>query len=125
MASLGVSGCGFHGLLRLAGVNAAIYRAFYSVQKKNKKKSGLKKFLKPKIFLFRQKKHNQTLLQSTKANALRLNELLHAELLSMAALTPAQLVINQATARYLQTGNLHSGCFKGEKSPALDLALPV
>ena len=29
----GVSGCGFHGLLRLAGVNAAIYRVFYSVQK--------------------------------------------------------------------------------------------
>ena len=80
-ASLGVSGCGFHGLLRLAGVNAAIYRVF---------------------------------LQRAKANALRLNELLHAELLSMAALTPAQLVINQATARYLQTGNLHSGCFKGE-----------
>ena len=56
----------------------------------------------------------QSLLQCAKANALRLNELLHAELLSMAALTPAQLVINQATARYLQTGNLHGGCFKGE-----------
>ena len=55
----------------------------------------------------------QSLLQCAKANALRLNELLHAELLSMAALTPAQLVINQATARYPQTGNLHSGCFKG------------
>ena len=57
--------------------------------------------------------HIQSFLQRAKANALRLNELLHAELLSMAALTPAQLVINQATARYPQTGNLHSGCFKG------------
>lgn len=83
-ASLGVSGCGFHGLLRLAGVNAAIYRVF---------------------------------LQRAKANALRLNELLHAELLSMAALTPAQLVINQATARYPQTGNLHSGELAGGENP--------
>ena len=59
-ASLGVSGCGFHGLLRLAGVNAAIYRVF---------------------------------LQRAKANALRLNELSHAELMYIAALTPTQLVI--------------------------------
>ena len=55
----------------------------------------------------------QSLLQCAKANALRLNELLHAELLSMAALTPAQLVINQATARYPQTANLHSGELAG------------
>jgi len=38
-------------------------------------------------------RHIQSFLQRAKANALRLNELLHAELLSMAALTPAQLVI--------------------------------
>lgn len=44
-------------------------------------------------------------------------ELLHAELLSMAALTPAQLVINQATARYPQTGNLHSGELAGGENP--------
>ena len=62
-ASLGVSGCGFHGLLRLAGVNAAIYRVF---------------------------------LQRAKANALRLNELSHTELMYIAALTPTQLVIIQA-----------------------------
>lgn len=59
----------------------------------------------------------QSLLQCAKANALRLNELLHAELLSMAALTHAQLVINQATARYPQTGNLHSGELAGGENP--------
>ena len=53
-------------------------------------------------------RHIQSFLQRAKANALRLNELLHAELLSMAALTPAQLVINQATARYPQTGTTYT-----------------
>lgn len=62
-------------------------------------------------------RHIQSFLQRAKANALRLNELLHAELLSMAALTPAQLVINQATARYPQTGNLHSGELAGGENP--------
>ena len=62
-------------------------------------------------------RHIQSFLQRAKANALRLNELLHAELLSIAALTPAQLVINQATARYPQTGNLHSGELAGGENP--------
>ena len=53
-------------------------------------------------------RHIQSFLQRAKANALRLNELLHAELLSIAALTPAQLVINQATARYPQTGTTYT-----------------
>lgn len=35
----------------------------------------------------------QSLLQRVKANALRLNELSHAELMYIAALTPTQLVI--------------------------------
>ena len=70
-------------------------------------------------------RHIQSFLQRAKANALRLNELLHAELLSIAALTPAQLVINQATARYPQTGNLHSGGLKGGKIPLIRIDLPV
>ena len=36
------------------------------------------------------------LLQRAKANALRLNELSHTELMYIAALTPTQLVIIQA-----------------------------
>ena len=38
----------------------------------------------------------QSLLQCAKANALRLNELSHTELMYIAALTPTQLVIIQA-----------------------------
>ena len=57
-----------------------------------------------------------------KQNALRLNELLHAELLSMAALTPAQLVINQATARYPQTG--HKPTQDNSTSPQPDYPEP-
>ena len=40
----------------------------------------------------------QSLLQCVKANALRLNELSHTELMYIAALTPTQLVIIQANA---------------------------
>lgn len=40
----------------------------------------------------------QSLLQCAKANALRLNELSHTELMYIAALTPTQLVIIQASA---------------------------
>ena len=40
----------------------------------------------------------QSLLQCAKANALRLNELSHTELMYIAALTPTQLVIIQANA---------------------------
>ena len=40
----------------------------------------------------------QSLLQYAKANALRLNELSHTELMYIATLTPTQLVIIQAKA---------------------------
>ena len=46
--------------------------------------------------------HLQCLLLRAKANALRLNELSHTELLQMAALTSAQLVIIQAFASHSQ-----------------------
>ena len=69
-------------------------------------------------------RHIQSFLQRAKANALRLNELLHAELLSMAALTPAQLVIKpQPDTPRLAIYTVDVS--RGEKSPALDLALPV
>lgn len=41
-------------------------------------------------------RHIQSFLQRAKANALRLNELSHTELMYIAALTPTQLVIIQA-----------------------------
>jgi len=47
-------------------------------------------------------RHLQSFLQGAKANVLRLNELSHPELLQMAALTSAQLVIIQAFASHSQ-----------------------
>ena len=54
----------------------------------------------------------QSLLQCAKANALRLNELSHTELMYIAALTPAQLAIIQfcATDRQLQWCISYNNC---------------
>ena len=71
-------------------------------------------------------RHIQSFLQRAKANALRLNELLHAELLSMAALTHAQLVINQATARYPPDWQSTQWRLEGgKKIPLIRFGLPV